>query len=98
MSEGIIFDRSKRYHLVSCGENASGEHVSGIVEGIPDPAKPDDPGRDGKDGTPFITGVGSAFWAALLQADIVWVERGFKRYWEYDPHKAARIRSGEATG
>lgn len=88
-------DRSKRYHVKSVGKDLSGEDKFQLVEGIPDPIKPNDAGRDNKDGPPIIEGAGTAFWTAANVAGFVWVERGFKRYWEFNEARAAQIRAGE---
>lgn len=92
MSNHITDDPLKRYYVVRHSDSESGEHVHGLVEGIPDPEKPHDPGKDRKDGPPLITGVGADFWTAVNMADIVWVERSFKRYWHYNPSAAKKSR------
>ncbi|HXJ61858.1 MAG TPA: hypothetical protein VNU68_34905 [Verrucomicrobiae bacterium] len=87
-----MIEAGKRYHVVNLGEG-----FVRLVEGIPDPEKPDDPSKDRKDGDTVIAGEnypGSPFWAEVLAADVVWTDRGYKRFWEYAPLRAARIREG----
>lgn len=86
---------SDRYHIVSRMDEA-GQPAVALVLGRPSPLAPDDPKQDRKDGPTLIAGEnvqGGQFWADVLAADIVWTG-SFKRYWEYNPRVAARIRIG----
>jgi hypothetical protein len=95
----------KRYYLVNCGKSRAeigkpSVGRVGIIEGIPNPASPYDPSKDIKTGKPIAIGdnyAGSLFWAAVLAADIVWTERGYRRYFEYSPSMAERIRAPIST-
>lgn len=66
-----------RFHLVSRDGRAA------LVRGVPDPERPNDAKRDGKDGPAIITGdpLDTAFWGTLQAAGYRWVERGFARFW-----------------
>lgn len=88
-----MIEAGRRYHVVNCGVG-----LAALVEGIPDPDSPHDPNKDLRNvGAPIITGknqAGGSFWAKLLAADVVWSDRGFKRFYEYAPSRAERIRAG----
>lgn len=91
-----MIEAGKRYHVVG-RTNEAGQHVAALVEGIPSFGAPEDPKQDRNDGPALIEGqnaTGSQFWADVLAADIVWTDRGWKRFYEYAPSRAERIRSG----
>lgn len=85
-----VVEAAKRYHVVNQGPG-----YGALVEGVPDPEHPDDPKKDRRDGAPVVvgeTGVGGSLWRDILALDVVWTDRGFKRFWEYAPLRAARVR------
>jgi hypothetical protein len=92
-----IGDKTKRYYVRPRGRNADGVRTLALVEGVPDLAKPDDPGRDSHDGPVLIEGDETTGWTAFNLAGFCWIDRAFKRYWEFNPEKAVRIRAGEQT-
>ena len=82
-----------RYYAVASG--GRGGLVS-MVRGIPDPARPAEPGRDSMLGAPVVLGPlpSDSFWPAANAAGLVWIQSGFRRFWSYQPDLAARIRQG----
>jgi hypothetical protein len=92
-----IGDGTKRYYVKARGRDAEGVRMLALVEGLPDPQKPDDPGKDTHDGPVVLEGSEATAWTAFNVAGFCWIDRAFKRYWEFNPDKAARIAKGEQT-
>jgi hypothetical protein len=87
-------NRDKRYHVCRDGTSRH-DAVFRLVEGIPDPARPQSPSKDRKDGPTLVTGPNGEFWRAVNLAGFIWTGT-FERYWSYNPEAAAKIREGRA--
>lgn len=87
-------DPGKRYYAVGRGR-PGGVPSYALVEAVPDAEKPDNPDKDSRDGPTMIEAEGNAFWTTVSAAGFTWVERGFKRFWVWNPAAAERARSGQ---
>lgn len=90
-----VGDPKLRYYVV-VGARVAGQPQSlCLVEGVPDPVSPGDPGKDSRDGNIVVAGFFPTAWGAFNLAGFCWVDRGFKRYWIYNPEQAAKTRAGD---
>ena len=87
-----VGEPNKRYYTVKVPGNGDGKTFA-LVEGIPDPEKPDNADKDTKDGSEMVRAGEGAFWPAVKEAGFCWVQRDFRRYWVWDPALAAGANS-----
>ena len=78
-----LLDPKKRYYCVTKPKDAEGRSVFALIEGIPDPAKPHDPKKDGR-GEEVLSGLSEVFWVALKAAGLKWRDRSYAKLWAVD--------------
>lgn len=71
----------KRYQILAGDRDAQGHKLLSMVERVPDPARPNDPGKDLPTGPAVLTAPEPAFWGAAKRAGFVWVREDFKMFW-----------------
>lgn len=77
-------ERGKRYYCTTKPDSGTrGNKTFLLVEGIPDPAKPDDPKKDRPEGRVMVEAPQALFWQRLRDEGYRWVERSWARFWEY---------------
>ena len=87
----------QRYYVIKNRENP-GELC--MVEGVPDPTRPDKPSRDSRNGPMVFSAPRREFWQEALNRDFVWTASGFggsERYRIINPEMAEKIRNGEGA-
>ena len=62
----------KRYQICTGERNEEGHKLLSMVERVPDPARPNDPGKDSPTGPVALTAPEPDFWAAAKRAVLLW--------------------------
>lgn len=71
----------KRYQILSGERDARGHKLLSMVERVPDPARPNDPGKDSPTGPVALTAPEPDFWGAAKRAGFTWVREDFRMFW-----------------
>lgn len=93
-ASSVVGDYSKRYYVHKTGRGLKGGVHLVLIEGVPDPTDPDNPGKDQHTGPVVVEGDTPLAWTLFIQAGFYWTERSFKRFWAFNPRVAENIRSG----